>query len=132
MLQVRTITVTPFAKNMFKEFFSIDSDYEENVEYFREDTLDLGYKNEAERCSEEYSKKFQERWRNNEYQDDEGFYKLINDMLEECANDSSIDSTFYLGNSTYCNEYHITVIEPMVNTNYDEDVTVVVSYVSNC
>ena len=39
------------------ELISFDLDYTENEEYFREDTLSLGYENEAERVVEEYLEK---------------------------------------------------------------------------
>ena len=38
-------------KEDYQELF--DCDFTENEEYYREDTLDLGYKNEAERVIEE-------------------------------------------------------------------------------
>ena len=52
-LNTRIISISYLNKFMFVDFLSMDSDYSENEEYFREDTIDLGYENEAERISEE-------------------------------------------------------------------------------
>lgn len=45
-------------KNCLEEILRIDSDFVDNVDYFRADTLKKGYKDEAERVSEEIYKKY--------------------------------------------------------------------------
>ena len=44
-------------ENSLQDILEHDSDFGENEEYFREDTIKLGFKNEAERVSTELFKK---------------------------------------------------------------------------
>ena len=43
----------PLKVEDIEQIFNIDSDYGENEENYREDTLSLGYRSEAHRCAEE-------------------------------------------------------------------------------
>ena len=45
-------------KNDLIHLISFDLDFTENEDYFRSDTLSLGYENEAERLVDEYLKEF--------------------------------------------------------------------------
>lgn len=45
-------------KNCLEEILRRDNDFVENIDYFRSDTLKKGYKDEAERVSEEIYKKY--------------------------------------------------------------------------
>ena len=61
-------------------FLEIDADFKENEEYFREDTIELGFKNEAERVAKaqyENSLKLQKEVEGVEELD------LLEDMLNE-------------------------------------------------
>ena len=132
-LKCNQITIRPFQDSMFLEFFNIDSDYSENQEYFRNDTLWLGFKSEAERVSKHYSKKFTQEWNklvNLNADSDENFMGLIDKLLQDCSKDHSIDSQFILGNSCFTDQY---VITPVFNTSktldYNEGIEVVISYI---
>lgn len=114
-LTVHQIEVSGCNEKMFKDFFEIDSDYSENEEYFRENTLRLGFENEAERCSKELFKKYKKKFY-------EGAYKEVLEEALEKAVENYPD--FILGNSTYTSKYEITII----CTNEEEnEYTVVVS-----
>tara|TARA_R110000744_G_scaffold312604_1_gene420001 strand:- start:1522 stop:1926 length:405 start_codon:yes stop_codon:yes gene_type:complete len=127
-LHVNTITIKPFQDDMFKEFLSIDSDFEENEEYFREDTISLGFENESERISKEYNELFIKQWNDTDDQNDEYFSKLIGEYLEELAHKSIEGNQFILGNDTYTSDYKITIIQTDP-TDYDEEITIVISYI---
>ena len=74
------------------ELISFDLDFTENEEYFREDTLELGYKNEADRLVKEYLAK-------NQIKNKED--------IEECC-------SYLLGevfNSNYYGDYTLDVVE---------------------
>ena len=58
-LIVHTIENGKLDKKSLIEIFLVDTDFKENEEYFRDDTIELGYENEAERVSEEIFNKFQ-------------------------------------------------------------------------
>jgi hypothetical protein len=105
-------------KEMFVAFFEIDSDFMENKEYFREDTLGLGYKNEAHRCSEELYNEF---FPDGEY---DGFQETLSVALKHGAHMNTGGSQFILGNQCYTADYHIT----LVRTTGDDNYVVVVCY----
>ncbi len=127
-LTVDVVTVKPFKEDMFEDFLSIDGDFVENENYFREDTIEKGFRNEAHRISKKYSKKFTNKWnKNEEHQDDEYFERLINEFLEKLANVYAGNNQFILGNQTYTSDYVITSVSDF--RNYDEEITVIVSYI---
>tara|TARA_R100000808_G_C2066163_1_gene95530 strand:+ start:139 stop:522 length:384 start_codon:yes stop_codon:yes gene_type:complete len=123
-LNVNSVTISGSNKKMFKSFFEIDNDFGDNEEYFRPDTLELGYENEAERCSEElYEKYFREA--------PDGHEETLYVALEEGAN-MSVDGAecstqFILGNSSYVTDYDIAVVCTDVEENEYE---VIISYLS--
>jgi ABC-type Fe3+-hydroxamate transport system substrate-binding protein len=67
-----------------------DMDFIENVEMFREDTIALGYENEAQRVGDEFAKKYTEV---NE--------KMIDDLLTCHVGGSQ----FIVGNTTFTEDY---------------------------
>lgn len=129
-LTVNVVTLKPFKENMFEEFLGIDVDFGENEDYFREDTIELGFRSEAHRLSKEFNKKFTEKWKSFEIANDELFEALIEDFLEKLANvsvkGSEHTSQFILGNQSYTSSYVITMVSDF--TDYDEEITVVISY----
>lgn len=50
------VSSKPVTKEDLKEVFLRDNDFIENEDYFREDTLDLGYEDEGERVADEIFK----------------------------------------------------------------------------
>jgi len=62
-----------------KPLFNIDNDFTENGEYFREDTLELGYNNEADRVSKEIWDKHKDDDRNAEYN---VLHRMVRDVFE--------------------------------------------------
>ena len=128
---------------MFKSFFEIDNDFGDNEDYYRADTLELGYENEADRCSEElYEKYFEGRgYVNGElvqrsYVDGyegipNGHEESLYAALEEGAN-MSIDcadftSQFILGNSSYVTDYEISIV---CIDELHEEYEVIISYLT--
>ena len=99
-------------KEMFVPFFEMDSDFMENEEYFREDTLGLGYKNEAHRCSEELYNEF---FPDGEY---DGFVETLSVALEHGAHMNPGGSQFILGNQCYTADYDITLVRTIGYDNY--------------
>jgi hypothetical protein len=102
-LNVSQITIEGCNENMFVPFFEIDADFSDNQEYFREDTISLGYENEAERCSEElYKKHFEDGA--------DGYGETLQTALEEGAEMSINGNQFILGNTTYTSQFNISVV----------------------
>jgi hypothetical protein len=102
-LQVEQFTINGCSKDMFETFFAIDEDFKTNEEYFRKDTLALGYKNEAERCSEElYNKYFPDG-------EHDGYWETLADALDEGASYSIDGHQFILGNQSYTRQFIITL-----------------------
>jgi len=112
-LHVHHISIKGCNEKMFIPFFDIDSDFSENEEYYREDTLALGFKSEAERCSKElYDKHFL-----NEMLDE----KTLSDALEEASSIFYESTQFILGNQTYTSDYEISIVS---TGNYEYDIIV--------
>jgi len=79
-----------------REIFNLDADFTENEEYYRDDTLKLGFNNEADRIIDELSK-------------DEKFNNMaIEEQVEAIITYSSY---FLLNNSTYCGGYETTLTQ---------------------
>lgn len=75
--------------------FENDSDFSENEEYFREDTLEKGYENEAERVSEEIFNKHKD-----EFEGDER--GLVDEMVKSVFEvENFIGQSGHYGNYTY-------------------------------
>ena len=104
-LDVHQVEIEGCNEKMFIPFFSIDSDFSENQEYFREDTLELGYESEAERCSKEL---FEELGGADFFED--GYAESLAEALEKAANYSFDGTQFIAGNSSYTSQYDITII----------------------
>ena len=88
----------------------VDADFKENKEQFREDTIKLGFKNEAERVSKEIFDKF--KGHNNyahrdQIESDYDENNLLSEMLNEVF--GGVDN--FLGNSSAYNEFEFEVIE---------------------
>jgi hypothetical protein len=122
-LVVNRVTIKPFFNDMFTEFFEIDSDFGENEEYFRKNTLRKGFENEAERVSKKLAKAFTKEWNKIEDKDDETFIALIEKYLEVASNYSVKGNQFILGNTSYTSQYEFTL-----SLKDNADVEVVVSH----
>ena len=122
-LEVRQLEISGCNERMFIPFFSIDSDFEENQEYFRPDTLELGFENESERCSKELYDKYKDQF----YID--GYEETLSAALEEAANYCIEGGQHYIGNDTYTSDYNITLI---CTDDHHNDYIVVVSSMSKC
>jgi len=82
--------------------FDIDSDFSENEDYFREDTLALGYKSESERCAEEVYESCKE------IQDP---VERLDKMLKLVPEYSNGEQSFIVGNSNHSGDYAIELTE---------------------
>tara|TARA_R100000306_G_C4346665_1_gene127992 strand:- start:86 stop:517 length:432 start_codon:yes stop_codon:yes gene_type:complete len=119
-LIVNQISIEGYNEKMFVPFFKIDNDFSENEEYFRKDTIPLGFENEAERCSKElYDKYFSE--------DYDGYQETLEMALEEGSSYNVGGSQFILGNDTYIQQYEITAI---CLDNHHNDYIVIISYMT--
>jgi hypothetical protein len=102
-LSVQQIEINGYHEKMFVDFFALDNDFEDNEECFREDTLELGFENESERCSKElYDKYFSDA--------PDGYAETLDAALEEAACKSINGCQFIAGNETYTSEYYISLI----------------------
>ena len=123
-LNVRSVSIEGVNPKMFKGFFEIDNDFMENEDYFRPDTIALGYQNEAERCSAElYEKYFKEA--------PDGHEETLAIALEKGANmlvkGADCSSQFILGNSSFVSDYDITIVCTNSERNEYE---IIVSYLT--
>lgn len=97
-------------ENSLQEILEHDSDFGENEEYFRKDTLKKGFENEAQRVSAEIFKKHKKV-------DDES------EQLEAMVNDLFKVNNF-IGQSGHYGDHTFKIIET------DFEFIVVISYVS--
>lgn len=81
-----TIDLNNIEKGLIK-LMGFDMDFVENEEQYREDTLSLGYKNEAERVVKEYLKKHKVKTQKE-------FYKSCKDITNHI-----FDSTSFYGDT---------------------------------
>lgn len=103
-------------KKTLVDIFNIDCDFSENKEYFRVDTIKLGYSNESERCAEEVYNACK-HIKGKEFR----LYTMIRMAIEY-----SIDSTtFIVGNETHTRNYKFTI------THFDNYFIVSIAYVLN-
>lgn len=93
--------------------FQNDADFTENTEYFREDTLSLGFKNEAERESKEI---FDECMANEDLRDEK---ELLTAMVEKLF---EVDT--FIGTSDYYGDYKWRIVET------EFEFIVIITYIS--
>tara|TARA_R110000772_G_scaffold60978_1_gene137437 strand:- start:186 stop:569 length:384 start_codon:yes stop_codon:yes gene_type:complete len=104
-LYVHHILIKGCHERMFIPLFDIDSDFSENEEYYREDTLTLGFKNESERCSKElYDKHFLDESLLHPYK------RTLSHAFHDASGVSINGNQFILGNKTYTSEYEISIM----------------------
>lgn len=96
-LLVTTIDKNNINKESLRELFESDSDFLENEDYFRDDTLALGFENEAQRVSEEI---FKARKRIKDESE------RVGKMVKDCFNVSG-----FIGQSSYYHEYEYEITE---------------------
>ena len=101
-LHVFVIPKNGINKRTLIPIFNIDSDFSENEEYFREDTLKLGYRTESQRCAEEFF---------NAYKDIEDPLELIETMVNEMTGFSNGVQTFIIGNSNQSGDFEFAFTE---------------------
>jgi len=76
-----------------------DCDFSQNEEYYREDTLELGFKNEAERVSKEIFDKHKENLKDDEL---DTLNSMVNDLF---------DVSNFIGQSSNYGGYTFDIIE---------------------
>lgn len=77
-LHVFSVLKGSISENTLIPIIDIDADFSENEEYYRDDTLSLGYKNESERLSKEIFSK--------EYNTEKDERQLLLDLLNNIFN----------------------------------------------
>ena len=92
----------PIKVEDIEQIFEIDADYGANEDYFREDTISLGYRSEAHRCAEEVLNS--DEIKNIEVETD-----LIEVIAETVINYHNGEVEFYLGNKDHCRDYEFEV-----------------------
>lgn len=92
--------------------FQNDADFTENEEYFREDTIELGFENEAERVSKEIYDECNE-------QDFDSEFELLSNMVKKLF---EVDN--FIGQSSDYGEYEWQIVET------EFSFVVVISYIS--
>jgi len=100
------ITITKIDKFMFTAILDGDSDFSENEDYFREDTLDLGYENESQRCSEELYNQHIKKLKKGKT-----LLSSIEAAVEEVMEYSTGGTQFIAGNWTYSGGYETSVTQ---------------------
>ena len=105
-VSLRMITITKIDKFMFEAILDGDSDFSENEEYFREDTLELGYENESQRCSEELYDMHIKKLKKGKT-----LLSAIEDAVEDVMTYSTGGTQFIAGNWTYSSGYETDVIQ---------------------
>ena len=121
-LNVYQHTINGCNNKMFVSFLSIDNDFSENEEYFREDTLSLGFESEAERCSKELYDKFFPKG------ECEGYEETLSEALNYGAEMSVNGNQFILGNQTFTSSFEISLVRTNENQNKYEVIISAVSY----
>ncbi|HEY6143780.1 MAG TPA: hypothetical protein VIV55_10250 [Flavobacterium sp.] len=101
-LQLHTFLIdkNSIDENTLQPIFEIDSDFSENEEYFRDDTLELGFENEAERCSKEIYDTFKI------YEEIEDEHEMLWMMLRACDHVNN-----FIGQSSYYYQYEFALTE---------------------
>jgi hypothetical protein len=84
-------------ENSLYDLFAMDNDFSENEDFYREDTLSLGFKDEAERVSKEIFDIFK---------DIEDEFDRVQKMF-----DKVFDIRFFVGQSTFYGSYVKEIIE---------------------
>ncbi len=92
----------PLKVEDIEPIFEIDGDYGENEDYFREDTISLGYRSEAHRCAEEVLNS--DEIKNIEVETDQ-----IEAIIETIIDYHNGEVDFYLGNKDHCRDYEVNV-----------------------
>ena len=82
--------------------FDIDLDFSQNEEYFREDTISLGFKNESERCSKELYDRFKDNSKNQN--------QLLCQMVGKLPCYNNGQQSFILGNENHSGDYATQVV----------------------
>ena len=101
-LLVFQIPKTEIHNRTLVEIFNIDCDFFENVEYFRDDTKELGFQDESERCAEEIY---------NKHKDIKDPKKQLQKMMDDVGGYSNGIAGFIVGNGTYSGDYKIEIEE---------------------
>ena len=84
-------------ENSLVDLFNNDTDFSENSDQYREDTLELGFENEAERCSKEIFEKHKD-------------IEIESEMVSAMVNDV-FEVEGFIGQSSYYGDYTYEIIE---------------------
>ena len=83
-------------RSAVEEILNTDSDYGENEEEYREDTVELGFVSEAARCSVEIYDK---------HKDIKDPEERLRALVEEVIGFSNGQHQFIVGNDNWCRDY---------------------------
>lgn len=97
-LAVCRIDKNAIGENSLYDLFAIDSDFTENEEYFRDDTLTKGFKDEAERVSSEIYNKHKDT----DVSELERVYNMLDDVFD-------VDN--FIGTSDHYGKYEYQVVD---------------------
>jgi len=97
------------------QIFDIDLDFKENREFFREDTIKLGYKNESERCANELLNKHKK----NVLTEDQ-----VEAIYKDIINYKNGKTCFIIGNPNCCKSHTYKILR------VNDIVILTISYVS--
>lgn len=114
-LDLHRVTLYPFQDNMFKEFISIDNDFE--------------YK--AKKISKKLNKKFRKKWYNMDNASDEDFTFLVEKYVDKICEMTIDDGTSFITNYSQTLDYKIEYFyrnpERDCGIDYDEPIEVVIA-----
>jgi len=98
-IRVARIDKNGVDKTSLQQIFEVDADFTNNTEYFRPDTLEKGFKSEAERVSAEIFNKLKNKYKG----DEEG---LVDAMIKEVFKVNN-----FIGNSSFYGSYVYEIID---------------------
>jgi len=96
------------------EVFDIDCDFSMNEEYFREDTHELGFQNESERCAGEIYQKHKEI---------KDPVERLRAMMKDVPEYNNGIQSFIVGNCNHSGDYQIEVLP------VDSKIVIIIAYI---
>ena len=94
-------------KDIIEEILNIDSDFGENEEYFRDDTISMGYRSESHRCANEIYEKVKD------IKDEDIVEAIIEEVIGYSFEGEDKTTVFLIGNSSYCGDYTYEIRETL-------------------
>ncbi len=112
-LKTHLTIIDNLSNDMFVDFLNIDTDYIDS----------------SSDISKKYYTQLIDKYNSNEYYSEEDRLQLLEETIQEIANDHSLGSRFILGNDTYTKEYDISVVCSDYENLFD-NISVFVSFLS--